>query len=42
MRRALGESVVEGVHTTIPLHREIFSHPSFLTGQVDTTFVEPT
>jgi len=40
MRRALAEFVVEGVHTTIPLHRTIFSHSSFIAGQVDTTFVE--
>jgi acetyl-CoA carboxylase, biotin carboxylase subunit len=40
MRRALGEFVVDGVHTTIPLHREIFNHSSFIEGQVDTTFIE--
>jgi acetyl-CoA carboxylase biotin carboxylase subunit len=42
MRRALGEFVVEGVHTTIPLLQEIFLHPAFLAGQVDTTFIERT
>ncbi len=40
MRRALAEFVVEGVMTTIPLHREIFNHSSFIAGQVDTTFIE--
>ena len=40
MRRALAEFVVEGVKTTIPLHREIFNHSSFIEGQVDTTFIE--
>jgi acetyl-CoA carboxylase biotin carboxylase subunit len=40
MRRALDEFVVEGVHTTIPRHREIFNHSSFIEGQVDTTFIE--
>jgi acetyl-CoA carboxylase biotin carboxylase subunit len=40
MRRALAEFVVEGIHTTIPLHREIFNHSSFIEGQVDTTFIE--
>jgi acetyl-CoA carboxylase biotin carboxylase subunit len=40
MRRALAEFVVEGIHTTIPLHREIFNHSSFIQGQVDTTFIE--
>jgi acetyl-CoA carboxylase biotin carboxylase subunit len=40
MRRALSEFLVEGIKTTIPLHREIFNHSSFIEGQVDTTFVE--
>jgi acetyl-CoA carboxylase, biotin carboxylase subunit len=40
MRRALFEFGVEGVKTTIPLHREIFNHSSFIEGQVDTTFIE--
>jgi acetyl-CoA carboxylase biotin carboxylase subunit len=40
MRRALREFQVEGVKTTIPLHREIFTHSSFVEGQVDTTFIE--
>lgn len=42
MRRALAEFTIEGVKTTIPLLREIFSHPAFLEGQVDTTFIERT
>jgi acetyl-CoA carboxylase biotin carboxylase subunit len=40
MRRALREFVVEGVRTTIPIHREIFSHSAFIEGNVDTTFIE--
>jgi acetyl-CoA carboxylase biotin carboxylase subunit len=40
MRRALAEFVVEGIKTTIPLHREIFTHSAFIEGQVDTTFIE--
>ena len=40
MRRALSEFVVEGVKTTIPLHREIFKHSAFIEGQADTTFIE--
>jgi acetyl-CoA carboxylase biotin carboxylase subunit len=40
MRRALREFNVEGVKTTIPLHREIFNHSAFVEGQVDTTFIE--
>lgn len=42
MRRALAEFVVEGVQTTIPLHREIFSNGNFVAGRVDTTFIERT
>ena len=40
MRRALAEFVVEGVKTTIPIHREIFNHSAFVEGRVDTTFIE--
>jgi acetyl-CoA carboxylase biotin carboxylase subunit len=42
MRRALDEFVVEGIHTTIPIHQEIFRHSAFVAGQVDTTFIERT
>ncbi len=42
MRRALDEFVIEGIHTTIPIHREIMRHPAFQDGQVDTTFIERT
>ena len=42
MRRALSEFVIEGVKTTIPLARKIFSHSAFIDGRVDTTFVERT
>jgi acetyl-CoA carboxylase biotin carboxylase subunit len=42
MRRALGEFIIEGIHTTIPIHREIMSHPDFAAGKVDTTFIERT
>ncbi len=40
MRRALDELVIEGIQTTLPLHRRIFRHPDFIAGQVDTTWVE--
>jgi acetyl-CoA carboxylase biotin carboxylase subunit len=40
MRRALGEFRVEGIRTTIPLHEQIFRHPAFVSGNVDTTFIE--
>ncbi|MCS7271996.1 MAG: ATP-grasp domain-containing protein, partial [Gemmataceae bacterium] len=40
MRRALREFIVEGIHTTIPLHRQIFEYPAFLEGRVYTTLIE--
>ncbi|MDR3621063.1 MAG: acetyl-CoA carboxylase biotin carboxylase subunit [Paludisphaera borealis] len=40
MRRALDELVIEGVKTTIPLHRTIFRNRDFIEGNVDTTWVE--
>jgi acetyl-CoA carboxylase biotin carboxylase subunit len=40
MRRALAEFRVEGIKTTIPLHREIFNTSAFIEGTVDTKFVE--
>src|SRR5262245_21044342 len=42
MRRALGEFVVEGIHTTIPIHQEIMGNGEFAAGKVDTTFIERT
>jgi acetyl-CoA carboxylase biotin carboxylase subunit len=42
MRRALAEFVVEGVHTTIDLHRFLMDQPDFIAGSVDTTFIERT
>ncbi len=40
MRRALSEFRVEGIHTTIALHRDIFNTSAFIEGTVDTKFVE--
>ena len=40
MRRALDELVIEGVQTTIPLHKRIFRNPDFIASRVDTTWVE--
>ncbi len=40
MRRALREFRVEGIATTIPLHRRIMDLPQFADGKVDTTFIE--
>ena len=40
MRRALDELSIEGVKTTIPMHRRIFRDSDFLDSKVDTTWVE--
>ncbi len=39
MKRALSTFVVEGIHTSIPLHQRILSDPDFLRGCFDTNFV---
>jgi len=40
MRRALDMFIVEGIHTTIPLHKKIMAHPDFVSGNFDTKFME--
>lgn len=40
MLRALDELRIEGIKTTVPLHREILRHAAFAEGRIDTTFVE--
>jgi len=40
MRRSLDVMVVEGIKTTIPLHRRIMDDPDFLAGKLDTRFME--
>jgi acetyl-CoA carboxylase biotin carboxylase subunit len=40
MRSALGEFVIEGIKTTIPLHQRIMGDADFIKGQVDTGFLE--
>jgi len=40
MSRALEMFVVEGIHTTIPLHRRILEDPEFREGNFDTKFME--
>jgi acetyl-CoA carboxylase biotin carboxylase subunit len=42
MRRALDELTIDGVKTTIPLHRRIIRHPDFIAARVHTTWVEQT
>ncbi len=40
MQRALSQFVVEGIHTTIPLHQKIFADAEFRSGDFDTKFME--
>jgi acetyl-CoA carboxylase biotin carboxylase subunit len=40
MRRALDEFAIEGIKTTIPLHKRILGDPDFQKGHVSTTFLE--
>ncbi len=39
MRRALDMFVVEGIYTTIPLHRCVMQDPDFISGKFDTSFL---
>ncbi|MCK6471324.1 MAG: acetyl-CoA carboxylase biotin carboxylase subunit [Planctomycetes bacterium] len=38
MRNALDELVMEGIATTLSVHREIFGHAKFVSGSYDTSF----
>ena len=40
MRRALAETVIEGVHTTLPFLQAVMDHPAFQAGDVDTRFLD--
>jgi len=40
MKRALEMFVIEGIKTSIPLHRKIFADPEFASGRFDTHFIE--
>ena len=40
MERALGQFVVQGIETSIPLHQEIFADEGFRAGEFDTKFME--
>jgi acetyl-CoA carboxylase biotin carboxylase subunit len=40
LNRALGMFVVEGVHTSIPLHQRILAEQDFIDGKFDTKFME--
>jgi len=40
MKNALGEIVIEGIKTNVPLHQEIFQHAAFQTGGTDIHYLE--
>jgi acetyl-CoA carboxylase biotin carboxylase subunit len=40
MRRALDEFIIEGVKTTIPVHKKILDDPDFQRGDISTKFME--
>jgi acetyl-CoA carboxylase biotin carboxylase subunit len=40
MQRALDEYIIEPIHTTIPLHKQIFSDPTFWRGQIATDYID--
>ncbi len=40
MDRALDMFVIEGIDTTIPLHKRIINHPSFMEGELSTSFLD--
>ncbi|AKF06162.1 acetyl-CoA carboxylase biotin carboxylase subunit [Sandaracinus amylolyticus] len=40
MKRALGETVIAGIRTNIPLHQRILASPDFVAGRLSTRFLE--
>ena len=40
MQRALEMFIVEGIHTSIPLHQRILADADFLAGKFDTNFIK--
>lgn len=40
MRRALREYVVSGIRTTLPFFREVLDDPEFISGEIDTGFID--
>ena len=40
MRRTLELTVIEGIHTTIPLHLRVLAEPDFAAGRLSTAFME--
>ena len=42
MSRALEMFVIEGIHTSIPLHQRILQTEEFVAGKLDTSFLAKT
>jgi acetyl-CoA carboxylase biotin carboxylase subunit len=40
LRRALEEYVIDGIETTIPLHRRVIAAPEFIDGNYDIHWLE--
>jgi len=40
MERALGQFIVQGIETSIPMHQAIFQDEHFRAGEFDTKFME--
>ncbi len=40
LRRALGEFIIEGIHTTVPFYRDLIQHGSYVNGSFHLHFVE--
>ena len=40
LRRALGEFIIEGIHTTIPFYRDLIQHAAYVSGNFNVHYVE--
>jgi acetyl-CoA carboxylase biotin carboxylase subunit len=40
MRRALAETLVKGIKTTVPFHRWVMAEPAFMQGEIDTSYID--
>jgi len=40
MKRALDQFLIDGVHTTIPFHRDVMDHEVFMSGDFNTKFLD--
>jgi len=40
LNRALDTFTIEGIETTIPVHKKIINHPDFIRGHFSTSFID--